>query len=65
MRRHRIDLLVTKNSGGPLTEGKLTAARDLGLPVVMVRRPLRPGASSCSCAAEAADWVRRATRGPS
>jgi precorrin-6A/cobalt-precorrin-6A reductase len=57
MRRYQIDELVTKNSGGPLTEGKLAAARELGLPVVMVRRPPRPGGPRCSSAAEAAAWV--------
>ncbi|HXZ07081.1 MAG TPA: cobalt-precorrin-6A reductase [Paraburkholderia sp.] len=36
---HRIDVVVSKNSGGKATEAKLAVARALGMPVVMLRRP--------------------------
>lgn len=39
MQRHAIDVLVCKASGGAATEAKLVAARELSLPVIMVRRP--------------------------
>ena len=39
MREHRIDTIVTKNSGGSATAAKLIAARNRGIPVVMVDRP--------------------------
>jgi precorrin-6A/cobalt-precorrin-6A reductase len=49
MRRYRIDLLVTKDSGGSLTAAKLAAARELRRPVIVVRRPaLPPGIESRS-----------------
>lgn len=40
-RDHKIDTLVTKQSGGP-TDAKLAAARDVGAQVVMIRRPPPP-----------------------
>ena len=43
MRRERMDVLVTKNSGGAASAAKLEAARRIGLPVILVRRPEEAG----------------------
>jgi precorrin-6A/cobalt-precorrin-6A reductase len=39
MRQPPLDLLISKESGGDSTYGKIAAARKLGLPVIMIRRP--------------------------
>ncbi|MCV7092669.1 cobalt-precorrin-6A reductase [Mycobacterium interjectum] len=58
LREHRIDALVTKNSGGAMTRAKLDAAAAQGIPVVMVARPpLPPGVTAVGTIDEAAKWV--------
>ena len=58
MREHAVDVLVTKDSGGAMTAAKLTAARDLRVPVVLVRRPpLPPGVPVAATVEEALAWV--------
>jgi precorrin-6A/cobalt-precorrin-6A reductase len=53
----RIDTIVCKNSGGTATEAKLTAARELGIRVVMQRRPLRPETPTVGTVPEALAWL--------
>jgi precorrin-6A/cobalt-precorrin-6A reductase len=42
MRRSRISHLVCKNAGGQEMLAKVTAANQLGIPVLMIARPLKP-----------------------
>jgi precorrin-6A/cobalt-precorrin-6A reductase len=58
LKRHRIDLLVSKNSGGDATYAKLAAARALGLPVVMIARPPMPPGESVETVEAALAWLR-------
>lgn len=60
--RHRIDLIVTKDSGGRLTEAKLDAARARDLEVIVVRRPPAPGGETVTDPAEAVAWARERAR---
>jgi precorrin-6A/cobalt-precorrin-6A reductase len=55
---HALDLVVTKDSGGALTEAKLDAARERGLPVIVVRRPPRGATTAVASVAEAVAWLR-------
>lgn len=42
LRLHKIDLVIAKHSGGAATHGKIAAARDLRIPVILQRRPALP-----------------------
>ncbi len=58
LREHRIDALVTKNSGGAMTRAKLDAAAALDIPVLMVARPPLPAeVTAVNTVEEAAEWV--------
>ena len=54
---HRIDVLVTKNSGGSAASAKLAAARARQIPVVMIERPPPPSGQQLGTAAAAFDWL--------
>jgi precorrin-6A/cobalt-precorrin-6A reductase len=57
LERHAIDVLVCKASGGAATEAKISAARELGLPVVMVRRPPPEPGDAVETVEAAVDWL--------
>lgn len=57
METHNIDVLVTKASGGDATAAKLEAARLLGLPVAMVRRPPAPKGPAVDDISAAIEWL--------
>ena len=59
LRAHEIDVLVTKASGGEATYAKLVAARRLGLPVVMIRRPPPPPGPVVGSVDAALAWLDR------
>ena len=53
----RIDAIVAKNSGGSATYGKIAAARDLGIDVILFTRPEEPGMPAAGSVAEAMDMT--------
>ncbi|MFM9841456.1 MAG: cobalt-precorrin-6A reductase [Dongiaceae bacterium] len=63
MRRHDIDLLISKESGGDSTYGKIIAARKLSIPVIMIRRPKPPkGVDIASDIESATTWAKQRLR---
>ncbi|ODN72554.1 cobalt-precorrin-6A reductase [Methylobrevis pamukkalensis] len=58
LREAAIEVVVSKNSGGPATYAKIDAARDLGLDVIMVTPPPRPEATTLHDPAAILDWIR-------
>ncbi|MEM1129687.1 MAG: cobalt-precorrin-6A reductase [Pseudomonadota bacterium] len=56
-RRLGIDWLVVKNAGGASSRSKLDAAAELGLPVLMVKRPPQPDAPRVETATGALSWM--------
>ncbi|MGB0632629.1 MAG: cobalt-precorrin-6A reductase [Alphaproteobacteria bacterium] len=63
LQTHGIDVLVSKNAGGDATYAKIVAARQLGLPVVMIDRPPPVPGDTVDGADRALDWMEIYRRG--
>jgi precorrin-6A/cobalt-precorrin-6A reductase len=57
LRERAVDVIVSKNSGGAATSAKIAAARELGLPVVLVSRPVRSAARAVNSVAAVLTWI--------
>lgn len=55
MQQHRIDLLVTRNSGG--SAAKIAAAAELHIPVLMIERPPLPPGEVVESVGAALSWI--------
>jgi precorrin-6A/cobalt-precorrin-6A reductase len=55
----KIDVIVSKNSGGAATYPKITATRKLGIPVVIIARPLKVHGHAVEHPAEAVTWLEQ------
>ncbi|KQU76243.1 cobalt-precorrin-6X reductase [Aminobacter sp. DSM 101952] len=54
---YRIEVIVAKNSGGQATYGKIAAARQLGIEVILFRRPQLPDVPSAPSVSAMAEMV--------
>ena len=54
---HGIELVVSKNSGGDGARAKLDAARELGLPVLMIDRPELPPRREVETVEQVMSWI--------
>jgi len=57
LRKYRIEVVVSKNSGGTGASAKIAAARELELPVVMIERPPAPASETAESVEAARAWI--------
>jgi precorrin-6A/cobalt-precorrin-6A reductase len=53
----RIEVVVSKNSGGAATYAKIEAAREAGLPVILIARPEKPYGYPLDSPEQAVGWL--------
>jgi precorrin-6A/cobalt-precorrin-6A reductase len=64
LREHEIDIIVAKNSGGVAAYAKIAAARTLGLPVILLRRPPPLDVPMVATVDEAMAWLDHMLKAP-
>ena len=57
LKNHDIDLVISKNSGAARSYHKIVAARNLGLPVIMIERPALATTDCLYSIEDAAGWL--------
>ena len=62
IREYEIDCIVSKNSGGTDTYPKIQAAREAGIPVIMIERPEAPKVPIVDAAEAALEWIEAKVR---
>ncbi len=60
MTEYKIEVVISKNSGGAAAYGKIAAARALGIEVIMLHRPPDADAPSVNTVEEALAWLDHA-----
>jgi len=65
LKERKIDVIVSRNSGGSASYPKIEAARVLRLPVIMISRPAKPAGYIVRTAAEAMAWLGHERPAPS
>ena len=58
LQKYQIQAIVSKNSGGDATYAKIIAARELNIPVIMVKRPPMPEGEKVVDIEEAIAWLK-------
>jgi precorrin-6A/cobalt-precorrin-6A reductase len=56
--KYQIQAIVSKNSGGEATYAKVLAAKELGLPVVMIQRPAIPNRERANTVDQTIKWLK-------
>jgi precorrin-6A/cobalt-precorrin-6A reductase len=63
LQTYAIEVIVSKNSGGDATYAKIIAARELGIPVVLIQRPPMPAGEQVADVEQALVWLEQHLQG--